>query len=312
MRSAVVSLAVVALLFVGASALTTSTTETEVSLSFPIYPFTRYLYVNHTALMTGEDVEILQFLLQRSPAGGYPVNMTGKFDAQTKTALTRYQNFYRLPADGQLNPATADYLMKHQAFDDFTGDSRPARAFGLKFKIEMVSHRNRSIETQARLLDADNNFLYEFRVRTHGHSQFGPEPWPAYKNDVGLNEFTSNGATVSGLMYLDLNTPEPDPKLYGPYDVLRLVTGITGNAQFLLPKYRNGLLIHTGDWKNHGWVPPANMPNSAGCVHAWPEAVKKIAEILKSLGVVANENPFGKVPYPFKPQGLLSHVVLKE
>lgn len=34
-------------------------------------------------------------------------------------------------------------------------------------------------------------------------------------NDAGLNEFSSSGNTVSGLSYLDLNTPEPDPKLYG-------------------------------------------------------------------------------------------------
>lgn len=107
-------------------------------------------------------------------------------------------------------------------------------------------------------------------------------------------------------MTFDLNTPEPDPTLYGPYNINRAVLGLEGNALFLLPSIRNGILLHTGDWVHHGWVPPANMPNSAGCLHAWPEAIKNISSILTGLGVVANENPFGKLPYPYEPQGLLS------
>ena len=39
-------------------------------------------------------------------------------------------------------------------------------------------------------------------------------PWPDFGNgDVGLNQFTSSGATVTGLIEVDLNTPEPDPDL---------------------------------------------------------------------------------------------------
>ena len=35
--------------------------------------------------------------------------------------------------------------------------------------------------------------------------------------------------------------------------------------------------------------------------------MKKIDDILiNELGVTENENPFGKVPYPYIPQGLLS------
>ena len=43
-------------------------------------------------------------------------------------------------------------------------------------------------------------------------------PWPDFGNgDVGLNEFTTNGNSVTGLIEVDLNSPEPDPDLYGPW-----------------------------------------------------------------------------------------------
>jgi len=33
--------------------------------------------------------------------------------------------------------------------------------------------------------------------------------------DVGLTQFYSNGNTVTGKVELDLNSPEPNPSLYG-------------------------------------------------------------------------------------------------
>ena len=35
--------------------------------------------------------------------------------------------------------------------------------------------------------------------------------------DVGLTQFYSNGNTVTGKVELDLNSPEPDPSLYGEW-----------------------------------------------------------------------------------------------
>jgi hypothetical protein len=81
------------------------------------------------------------------------------------------------------------------------------------------------------------------------------------------------------------------PKLYGPYPVNRAVQGISvsaaqssvarststatandsgtavllflqGNAAWLIPNIRDGILMHTGEWP--GWTPPMAMPNSAG------------------------------------------------
>lgn len=49
------------------------------------------------------------------------------------------------------------------------------------------------------------------------------------------------------------------------------------------------------------------MPNSEGCIHAHPDDLKTIDNILKDeLGVKVRPNPFGKLPYPYQPQGLLS------
>jgi len=46
---------------------------------------------------------------------------------------------------------------------------------------------------------------------------------------------------------------------------------------------------------------------SNGCIHAHPSDQKKVVEILtKDLGVEIRKNPFGSLPYPYQPQGLLS------
>jgi hypothetical protein len=48
------------------------------------------------------------------------------------------------------------------------------------------------------------------------------------------------------------------------------------------------------------------MPNSNGCVHAWPESIQAIAELLAAEGIKPVPNTNGKIPYPYKPRGLLS------
>ena len=105
-------------------------------------------------------------------------------------------------------------------------------------------------------------------------------------------------------MTFDLNSPEPIPKLYGPYPINRAVLGLKGNAAFSMPHIRNGILMHTGEWP--GWSPPAPMPNSAGCIHAWPASIERVWKLLVAQGVQVRKNPFGVLPYPYKPQGLLS------
>ena len=158
-------------------------------------------------------------------------------------------------------------------------------------------------------MDSENNVMFRFPVRAKGHESWNGKgitaPWPDYNSTGdGLNQFTHAGMTVTGLTEIDLNTKEGNSTLYGPYPVTRFVKGLKGNAAFLVPNIRNGILIHTGMWPN--WVPGSQMPNSAGCVHTYPSYVKKIWETAISLGVAVRNNTNGKLPYPYKPQGVVS------
>lgn len=177
---------------------------------------------------------------------------------------------------------------------------------GYLYKVFIPVYENRSIETSATLYDANNNILLTFPVRTHGRRDDGSSgPSPDFgTGDYGLNQFTSNGNTITGLVELDLNSPEPDPEVYGPWPVNRVVRGLEGNSAFMLPYIRDGELIHTGNWTSGGWTPQHSMPNSAGCIHSHPEHVERIYKILVSIGVVINPNTFSGKNYPYKPQGI--------
>jgi len=164
------------------------------------------------------------------------------------------------------------------------------------------------VETTGILYDANNNEIMTFRARTHGHDDDGSHnSWPDFgTGDIGCNEFTHSCATVTGLIEVDLNSPEPDPDLYGPYPVNRFVRGLEGNAGFMLPNFRDGILLHTGNWSTdtQAWDSSMEMPNSSGCVHAHPEDVQKIYEELVKLGVKVNDNTFSGQDYPYQPQGI--------
>ena len=112
-------------------------------------------------------------------------------------------------------------------------------------------HRNRSVETTATLLDANNTKLLDFRVRTHGHDvdasgrPISGRAWPDFhdvgcpggrdvQGCIGLNQFSTDGATPTGLSEIDLNSPEDSAELYGPYLVQRFVRARSGNAEWLL------------------------------------------------------------------------------
>lgn len=74
----------------------------------------------------------------------------------------------------------------------------------------------------------------------------------------------------------------------------------------MVSNIRDGLLIHTGNWTTETtpWNPTMDMPNSAGCVHGHPSDVYMIYKLLEGLGVVANNNTFTGIDYPYKCQGI--------
>lgn len=144
---------------------------------------------------------------------------------------------------------------------------------------------------------------------------------------------------MTGLVEIDLNSPEPDPAVYGPWPVNRVVRGLDGNAllrklitctctlctwntffftssqythftpipfPIVLPNIRDGILVHTGNWTTSTvqWTPRHDMPNSAGCIHGHPADVEKIYSILVSIGVEVRDNTFSGKNYPYKPQGV--------
>jgi hypothetical protein len=283
-----------------------------------------------------------------------------KTTSETKTITTATK--------GVVDASVAAHLLHCCSDDRYRDDGTPARAWGKKYKIHVPVHRNRSVESVATLFDADNIVLLRFRVRAHGHShprvRGQPYPYPEWDNyGIGLNQFTSDGATPTGLSFIDLNTREANATMYGPYPINRVVFGVRGNAATLLQYgkgsvrdgdafgvtppgdddgndhgsgssgggrggggvrrrvlafgMRSGILLHTS-----GFIPPSTVPghpnegpqppmlNSAGCMHAHPDAICSIASLLvKKCGVTLNENPMGGPVgsvYPYDTQGIIS------
>lgn len=104
--------------------------------------------------------------------------------------------------------------------------------------VHVPVYKDRTRETIGTLYNNKHEPLFHFKARTHG---------------VGTqNEFCGNGNTPTGLGLFDLNSPEDDPKSFGPYPVNRIVQGLKGNQALLLHNdvhtVRNGILLHTGNY----------------------------------------------------------------
>jgi hypothetical protein len=280
------------------------------------YPFTRDLEYNAKAPMTGKDVYALQALLNRwakSPG----IQLNSVYDQTTAMTLRLWkESVTKAPADDKFDIAATAYdLLDAFFYDKYKDRALKAADLGLKFRVHIPVHKDRSIETMATLYDANNNVLHRYPARTRAHTVIGEEEWPSWDSDgAGLIDLSSNGFTPSGLTLIDLNTPEPAEyeDLYGKWNVLRAVRGLEGNANIEIPKLRNGILQHTGNWAKHGWMEDTPMPNSAGCIHVHPKDQETVTQLLASIGVIANKNPLGLLPYPFKPQGLLSIEVIDD
>eukprot|EP01032_Pedospumella_encystans_P008495 gene8495-10079_t len=270
-------------------------------------PFTRELYVT-SPVMTGNDVLIAQTLLQRDSAVSKSFVASGDYAKDSAAATSAFQEAHNLPSTGTLDSVSAQLLLDLHSDDGYTDSGFTAASMGYLYKFHIPVHTNRGIETYATLFDKDNNVLLKFKARTHGHRADGTDtPWPDYgNNDIGLTQFYSSGNTVTGLVEIDLNSPEPNPAVYGPWPVNRIVRGLEGNALLLLPNIRDGILVHTGNWTTSevNWNPSMAMPDSAGCIHGHPSDVERIQSILIKLGVEVRKNTFSGKNYPYKPQGV--------
>jgi hypothetical protein len=278
--------------------------------SFPL-PFRRALSVQTPAL-TGSDVATLQALLAARAGCAAPPPQTFAFDAATSACLASFQQSQGVGAHaGVLDPATAQAVLTVLGLDSYKDDGRAPRETGHLYKVHIIlPSSNRSVEATARLLDADGAEIFNFTARLHGASVLPPPAWPNYNSSgSGMNEFTGDGATPTGLAEFDLNSPESDPLSFGPYPVNRAVSGLAGNWQLVSRNddttLRSGILLHTGEWPAP-WAPPQPMPNSLGCIHAWPASIERVWHELVARGVEVRNNTNGVLPYPYKSQGLLS------
>eukprot|EP01084_Bolivina_argentea_P050184 92272_1 len=281
-------------------------------------PFTRELKITNP-VMKGNDVLIATTLMSRCPA--WPSNVVPSLEYTTAISLAvkQFQIDSQLSLNGVFDANTANITLSNYSCDKYVDYGViKAKDYNVLYKIfiPVYSDSQRNVETMGQLFDADNNLLLEFKTRTHGQSNPPTSVWPNYNNSAGLNEFTSNGNTPTGLSYIDLNSPEPKnmENLYGPYPVHRVISGIeykniTSNMVLLLQpdntNIRSGILLHTGEWP--GWSDGDQMPNSDGCIHVYPDDLDKINNILiNQLGVVVRNNTFSSKNYPYSPQGIIS------
>lgn len=174
--------------------------------------------------------------------------------------MTIFQTGNSIDASGIFDNTTANALLECCQSDGYVDNGTAASEYGKLYKILVpLQSVNRSIEAVAILLDKDNHILRTFTVRAHGYRSDGTSAaWPDFGDgDYGLNEFSSNGNTPTGLSEIDLNSPEPSDveQEYGPYPVNRLINGLEGNANLLLQTdpstIRSGVLLHTGEVYQH-------------------------------------------------------------
>jgi len=252
-------------------------------------PFTKLLSPGST----GNDVLIAQTLLTRSPfVGPNSFAVNGNYGMDTAAAVKEFQGGNNMTVTGNIDADTSNLLLEKHTYDGYKDNGTIPD--GYLYKVHIKVSRNRSEETWANLYNNKLELLLTFRVRLHG--------------ETPRNQFCTDGDTPTGLAYLDLNSPEDDPKDFGPYPINRLVKGIEGNAALLLQNTvttpRSGILIHTGEWDN--WAPPDTMPNSDGCIHTWPDFCDLVWQILVTLGANIRNNPGGVLPYQYAPQGIIS------
>ena len=286
------------------------TSAAAAAATFPLWPFGRQLQLGDT----GRDVLVLnRILLFRATryCSTLP-SSSSTFDNITFTCLSLFQAA-RVPMAAQrgiLDAVTAMTILTELSPDNYFDNGLSPFELGYQYKVLIrLPSTNRSVEATAYLIAGNGSHLFNFTVRVHGSESYPAPNWPSWNStDSGLSEFASDGATPTGLCEFDLNSPESNSSEFGPYPINRAVRGLQGNWQILMTNdittLRDGILLHTGEWPD--WSPPEPMQNSLGCIHAYPDSIKRVWQTLVELGIEVRNNTNGDLPYPYQPQGLLS------
>ena len=142
-------------------------------------PWTRELEEGES----GSDVQIMQALLLRSPGVTSSLEADGNFGSSTQVAVESFQTYTALNASGVFDVPTAQALLSCCERDGYRDNGTAASAYGKLYKIVVpLPSMNRSVETNATLLDKDNNFIRSFTVRTHGHRDDGSAVRSCHEN----------------------------------------------------------------------------------------------------------------------------------
>ncbi len=95
-------------------------------------PFYRELMVTSPAL-TGNDVIILQNLLQRSIA--IKPKITSEYDEQTEESVKAFQSAVSITSDGIVGPVTAQAILDNLSADGYKENGTTAGSLGYLYKI---------------------------------------------------------------------------------------------------------------------------------------------------------------------------------
>lgn len=135
-----------------------------------------------------------------------PTNRAALSPAQEASKLGR--------RDGVFDAETAQAVLDALSADGYRDNGFPASKYGKKYKVQITVHRNRSVETKAKLFNANNDHLFSVSVRAPLAScrpcHYSPAPHPT---PSGLSSFfrPRPSSSASALTGTPSSAPRPGP-----------------------------------------------------------------------------------------------------
>ena len=97
--------------------------------SMPL-PWKRELYYDNETPLTGNDVIIMQNLINRDPSVHGRLEITGAYDAASARAVQAFQHYHKLAITGILDEPTATLLLETCSRDGVTDTGFTAASMG--------------------------------------------------------------------------------------------------------------------------------------------------------------------------------------